>query len=160
MSERLDIRLATVTEAEDIALESMAEIEHNLHWSWTPQRVRKAMADAETNVAVALEEGKVIAFGIMEYKDNLAHLLLFAVREDARRRGVGSSLLRWLEQVARVAGVAHFKVEARRDNAAALAFYRKHGYCKRLAVTGMYQGTEDGIRLEKGGDTVMEERDA
>ena len=73
----------------------------------------------------------------------------FAVREDVRRLGTGSALLRWLEQVACVAGVTQFMVEARRDNIAALAFYRKHGYLEREAVCGMYEGSEDGVRLEK-----------
>jgi ribosomal-protein-alanine N-acetyltransferase len=55
----------------------------------------------------------MLGFGIMKYDDDVAHLLLFAVREDARRQGVGSALLAWLEQVALVAGVRRFVVEAR-----------------------------------------------
>lgn len=157
MHGRLNIRLATSKDAEAIALESMAEIEHNLNWSWTPHRLCKSISDPETNVAVALENESLVAFGVMEYKEDLAHLQLFAVREDARRQGIGSTLLRWLEKVARVGGVTRFKVEARRDNSPALAFYRKHGYCESEAVPGMYQGSEDGVRLEKIGDTAMKE---
>jgi hypothetical protein len=32
---------------------------------------------------------------------------------------------------------------------AALAFYRRHGYHQRATVLGMYEGCEDGVRLEK-----------
>src|SRR5437762_956616 len=140
MIDSLQIRLATVADAETIALESMVEIEHNLHWAWTPRRVRRSIRDPETNVVVAMQDDEMLGFGIMKYKEEVAHLLLFAVREDARRRGLGSALLRWLEEVANAAGITRFKLEARRDNEPALAFYRKHGYVIREDVPGMYQG--------------------
>src|ERR1043165_4394164 len=108
----------------------MAEIEHDLQWEWSPQRILQSIDEPDTNVAVAADEGGMLGFGIMSYKDDVAHLLLFAVRAEVRRRGIGTSLLRWLEQVASVAGVTRFRVESRSDNAAALAFYRKHGYAE------------------------------
>ena len=47
MSGHVKIRLATLKDAEAIALESMTEIEHNLDWHWTPQRVCDSIADPE-----------------------------------------------------------------------------------------------------------------
>lgn len=85
----------------------------------------------------------------MAYEDDAAHLLLFAVDAPDRRRGLGSRLLDWLEQVARTAGISRFRVEVRADNAGALAFYRKHGYVEREQVPGMYFGAEDGVALSK-----------
>ena len=143
------IRFATLADAEAIALESMAEIEHGLVWRWSPRRVSKAIVDPETNVAVAVDGESMVGFGIMKYDDDVAHLLLFAVREDARRQGVGSALLNWLEKVAQVAGVRRFVVEARNDNAGARAFYLRHGYRELETVRRMYYGVVDGVRLEK-----------
>ncbi len=91
----------------------------------------------------------MIAFGIMIYRDDSAHLSLLAVRPNARRRGVGTAVLAWLEKVASVAGVSRIRLEARRDNAAALTFYREHGNYERATVVGMYLGMEDGVKLEK-----------
>lgn len=145
----LTIRLATALDAEAIALDSMSEIEHDLTWRWTPGRIVAAIDDPETNVAVAFEEGAMLGFGVMHYDDDVAHLQLFAVRENVRRRGIGSALLVWLERVARVAGVTTLKVESRLNNRPALAFYRKHGYLEVEAVRGMYDGSDDGVRLEK-----------
>ena len=93
MGQPVTVRLATPSDAEPIALESMAEIEHNLAWEWSPQKVVTAMKDPDTNVVVAEGEGGMLGFGIMSYKSETAHLLLFAVRADARRRGIGTSLL-------------------------------------------------------------------
>jgi ribosomal-protein-alanine N-acetyltransferase len=155
VSPELAIRLATAKDAEPIAVESMAEIEHNLNWKWLPHRVLEAIQDPATNVAVATIGGSMVAFGVMEYHDDQAHLMLFAVREDMRRRGFGSALLRWLEKVALVAGVGCLKVEARADNRPARAFYQKHGYIEIEEVSGMYGHKVDGVRFEKRMDATV-----
>jgi len=144
------IRLATPADAVAIALESMAEIEHGFEWHWEPSRISEAIGDRETNVIVAVDGAAMLGFGIMEYRREFAHLVLFAVREDARRRGIGSALLAWLEKVATEAGIANFRVEARLSNTVARAFYRRHGYVEIEVVAGMYQGQEDGVSLRKG----------
>jgi ribosomal protein S18 acetylase RimI-like enzyme len=145
----LQIRLATQGDARAIAALSRTEIEHGLPWRWTPPRVQRAIADARTNVCVAMQNGALLAFGIMVYADDTAHLSLLAVSPAARRQGAGSAVLLWLEQVALVAGVAQVQLEARHDNSAALDFYRRHGYQQKDTVVGMYLGLEDGVRLEK-----------
>lgn len=146
----LIIRLASRDDARAIAALSRTEIEHGLPWRWTPPRVQRAVADARTNVCVAMQDGgSLLGFGIMVYADETAHLSLLAVDPDSRRQGVGSALLQWLEQVAGVAGLERVQLEARRSNAAALAFYGRHGYRQTDTVAGMYLGVEDGVRLEK-----------
>ncbi|MBI5720332.1 MAG: GNAT family N-acetyltransferase [Burkholderiales bacterium] len=143
------LHLAEGRDASAIARLSRSEIEHGLAWSWTPARVARAIADAETNVVVTRDAKGLRGFGIMIYREQSAHLCLFAVRPDCRRQGVGSALLAWLERVAQVAGVQRLGLEARQDNAAAIAFYQEHGYRRSGVVAGMYQGIEDGVRLEK-----------
>ena len=143
------IRLATREDVRAIAALSRTEIEHGLPWRWTPPRVQRAVADARTNVCVAAQGEALLGFGIMVYADDTAHLSLLAVQPEARRQGVGTALLKWLEQVAGVAGIERVQLEARCGNAAALAFYRRHGYQQTSTVAGMYLGVEDGVRLHK-----------
>ena len=150
MASDFTIRLATPRDAEAIALESMTEIEHGLEWGWEPWRVSEVMANPETNVVVAVDGDQMLGFGIMEYRHEVAHLVLFAVRRQSRRRGVGSALLAWLEKVAATAGIGHFKVEARLSNKVGRAFYNRHGYLEVEVVRDMYQGSVDGVRMEKG----------
>lgn len=85
----------------------------------------------------------------MVYREETAHLCLFAVQPSLRRRGIGSAILAWLERAAQVAGVQRVGLEARNDNAQALEFYRHRGYLRAAIVEGMYQGVADGVRLEK-----------
>jgi ribosomal-protein-alanine N-acetyltransferase len=143
------IGLAHDRDAVGIAELSRRAIEHGLPWSWTPSRVTRAIHDADTNVAVARLSGAVIGFGVMKYDENEAHLQLFAVDAPDRRKGLGSKLLAWLEQVALDAGISRVRVEARADNFAAVSFYQKCGYACQKEVLGMYHGAEDGVRLEK-----------
>jgi ribosomal-protein-alanine N-acetyltransferase len=143
------IRLATPADAAEIAAISRDDIEHGLPWRWRRERVARAIADRDTNVAVVGAPGGLVAFGIMSYLEDDAHLLLFAVRHARRRQGVGSAVLRWLEAVARAAGVRCIRLEVRRENGAARTFYNEHGYHERAIRPGMYARAVDGIRLEK-----------
>ena len=143
------LRLAKGSDATEIAELSRRAVEHGLPWSWTASRVGEAIVDPGTNVVVAKFSGAVIGFGVMEFEENAAHLVLFAVDAPDRRKGLGGTMLAWLETVARTAGVTCIRVEARADNVAALAFYRRHGYVEGDEVLGMYYGAADGIRLAK-----------
>jgi ribosomal-protein-alanine N-acetyltransferase len=149
MHTQLAIRFAVATDAAAIAVLSRDEIEHGLPWTWRAPRVRQAIADPDTNVIVAGLAGEVRAFGVMYHADDDAHLLLFAVQRSRRRQGVGSALLRWLEQAAQAAGASRIRVEARLDNAAARSFYNEHGYHESGLAPRMYSGSLDGVRLEK-----------
>jgi [ribosomal protein S18]-alanine N-acetyltransferase len=149
MIDGIAIRLATAADAAAIAAMSREYIEYGLPWGWQEERVAAAIADPQTNVVVTGSAGAIIAFGIMSYLDDDAHLLLFAVRRAHQRRGIGSAILAWLEESARVAGAARIRVEARRDNGAARSFYNEHGYHELAIKQRMYSGVVDGIRLAK-----------
>jgi ribosomal protein S18 acetylase RimI-like enzyme len=143
------IRLAKFADAEDIAVMSRDFIEHGLPWTWTADRITAAILEPDTNVAVVGERGAISGFGIMSYPHDDAHLLLFAVQEANRRRGVGSAILHWLEEAARTAGATRIRVECRRDNVAARNFYCEHGYSELDITTKMYRGLKDGVHLVK-----------
>jgi [ribosomal protein S18]-alanine N-acetyltransferase len=144
-----DIRLACEADAQAIACMSRDCIEYGLGWSWRPARVRRSIADASTNVVVCRDVLGLAGFGIMKYGDEEAHLLLLAVDFRRRRRGVGSALLSWLESSARTAGLGVIRLETRRSNLAAQAFYSRLGYREIARVPGWYQGVEDGVRFAK-----------
>lgn len=143
------VRLANSGDAEAIAAMSRDYIEQGLGWSWNVARVQRSMRDPDSNVAVVREGGNLLAFGIMKYREEVAHLLLFAVRRSHQRQGIGSLVLRWLESVAQASGVTRIDLECRRDNPAARNFYGEHGYHEHVISRGYYGGVEDAVRLEK-----------
>ncbi|MEQ1595664.1 MAG: GNAT family N-acetyltransferase [Casimicrobium sp.] len=150
MTVKFNIRLANEADARDIAVMSRDTIEFELPWGWREIKVRHAIADGSTNVAVIREKEGLAGFGVMRYEDESAHLLLFAVSPKRRRQGVGSALWSWLEQVATSAGISHFRCEVRAENVGAIAFYKQRGFRPVSEVVGMYHGYVDGVRLEKG----------
>ena len=143
------VGLARPADAARIAQMSRDFIEYGLGWKWTAARILRCLRDESTNVVAAREGDDLIGFAIMQYKDDEAHLLLFAVVAAHRREGVGSALLSWLEQTASTAGIGTIYLEARTRNSEAREFYRKHGYSEIAKVRGMYRGVEDGVRLAK-----------
>ena len=143
------VRLALPADARSIAEMSRDYIENGLGWGWTEARVLRAIRDRSTNVVVVHGRGYVLGFGIMTYGDNTAHLLLLGVHKTQRKRGLGTSILLWLEECALTAGIERIQVEAREDSEAALWFYRGRGYSQIERLTGYYRGIVNGVRLEK-----------
>ena len=132
-----------------IARMSRDLIERGLGWSWTPLRVARSIAAADTNVLVAAQGATVLGFGIMKYDDDEAHLLLLAVHPQATRQGLGAALVAWLEGSARAAGVGQVYLEARATNAGGRAFYRRLGYGEIQRLPGYYGGIEASVRMAK-----------
>lgn len=143
------VRLAVAQDAEDIAAMSRELIERGLPWNWRPARVLNAIRNPETNVAVVTVDDRLVAFGIMEYLERDAYLALLAVKPSSQRRGIGKSLLHWLETSAIVAGAHRIRVEARRDNVPARSFYNELGYHEVSIRRGRYSDGVDGVALEK-----------
>jgi ribosomal protein S18 acetylase RimI-like enzyme len=143
------ICLATPSDARAIAELSRDTIERGLAWSYTEDRILKAIRSRTVNVAVLHERRSLSAFGIMDYGDTTAHLVLLGVHPSRRRVGLGGQVLRWLETSAVTAGIGLVRVETRSDNEAAVAFYRRLGYTVQGIVPGYYQGRIDAVRMQK-----------
>lgn len=144
-----DIRLAVPDDARRVAVMSRDSIEVGLGWRWTSERILNCLHDRDTNVVVAEQDGELAGFAIMEYGDDTAHLLLLAVREEARRQGIGSTLVSWLEMTALTAGIEKIFLEARTRNEEARAFYCGLGFREIKLIRGFYRGREDGVRMVK-----------
>jgi ribosomal protein S18 acetylase RimI-like enzyme len=141
--------LALPSDAQAIAELSRDVIEHGLGWSYTPARILRSIRDEDANVAVVRESGELAAFGMMEYGDARAHLVLLGVQPTRRRRGLGRNVLLWLEASALTAGIESVRVEVRTDNPVAIAFYQRLGYQLRGYIPGYYGGVIDAARIEK-----------
>lgn len=143
----IEFSLARPSEAQIIALTSRALIEYGLTWSWTPERVAKQIRCPDTMVLVAREQQRLIGFAIMYFGEIHAHLNLLGIKPSHQHRGIGKGLVDWLEQSARVAGIANVHLEVRAGNAVARRFYRSLGYWEVLRIPGYYEGREAALRM-------------
>lgn len=149
MIDACEIRLARATDATRIARMSRDFIEYGLGWGWDGARVARRIRHRATNVVVAECGAELVGFGLMEYHDVDAHLLLFGVEPIHRNRGIGSRLLGWLEATAITAGIELIFLEARATNATARAFYKARGYRELAIMRRYYSGREDAVRIGK-----------
>ncbi len=142
-----EIRLARTRDALCIAEMSRDFIESGLGWSWTPSRVLRAMDDKSSNVVVAVEANEVIGFAVMQYFDAEARLDLFGVHPSHRRKGIGTRMVKWLEETALVNGNGVVYLETRLRNHGARKFYKSLGYRVVQRIPGYYNGRETAIRM-------------
>lgn len=145
----LNLRLARAADAREIAELSRELIEHGLGWSWHPGRVMRSIRAHDTNVLVATEGRQLVGFAIMEYAHSRAHLSLLAVRKTHQRRGIGKSLLAWLEKTLLVAGIGQLELELRENNHGARRFYQQLGFSEIGHLPGYYRGVETAIRMAR-----------
>lgn len=118
-----EIRLAKYADVVRVAEMSRDIIESGLGWSWTPSRVAKEIVSKDANVIVAVEGNEVIGFAVMKYFDHEARLYLFGVHPEYRRNGVGTRLIRWLEETAVTNGNGVVYLETRLKNESAREYY-------------------------------------
>lgn len=77
------------------------------------------------------------------------HVITLDVREDRRRRGLGSRLLATAEEWLRQQGVRRVRLETAVTNGGALAFWRRMGFETTAVLPRYYLGREDAYRMEK-----------
>lgn len=140
-------RLAVEGDAPEISEMSRTLIEAGLGWSWTRQRVERAIRTPDSLVLAATHGEHIAGFGIMDFGDETAHLSLFAVRADLQRQGIGSGMFEWLRRSAQTAGIAVIRLELRARNLHAQSFYRALGFEQTGRVPGYYRGKEHALRM-------------
>lgn len=150
MDPALRIDLARPLECQRLAEMSRDWIEAGLAWRWRPRALLERVHDPDTSVIVARRGATLLGFAVMsfDWRCARAHLVLLAVDPAHRRLGVASSLLSWLEVVARRGGIDRVALEVRAGSAGARAFYQRRGYREAGRVAGYYQGREDAVRME------------
>jgi len=152
MAHNLDgyrLKPARSIDAALLAAMSAAHVERGLKPAWGAARIRWHVRDTESVVLTAWLAHAIAGFAIMRYGQDVAHLNLLAVDPAHRRRGVGRTLLGWLEESARTAGTFVIGLELRAGNELARTFYRTLGYRELGQIPGYYQGIESAIRMAR-----------
>jgi len=142
-----EIRLAKYADVVHVAEMSRDIIESGLGWSWTPSRVAKEIGSKNANVIVSVEGNEVVGFAIIKYFNREARLNLFGVHPKYRRKGIGTRLIRWLEETAVTNGNGVVYLETRLKNESAREFYKSLGYRIVQRIPRFYMGRETAVRM-------------
>ena len=146
-AKNITLRPGRPVDAARIAAMSRDLIESGLGWSWGPERVARSIANKDTFTLLACDRDRVVAFAIMYFGDEHAHLNLLAVRPSHHRLGIGRRMVEWLIESAHVAGVATIHLELRAANTIARSFYRALGFTESAYIPGYYRGREMALRM-------------
>lgn len=120
--------------------------------AFTKQQLAYLLADYDSMGLAAKIDGKIVGFIVGSFyteRNSLAgHILTIDVIPRYRRKGVGSVLMKAIEDIFRQKNVRTNHLEVREDNSAALKLYEKLGY-KRIGKLKNYYGDANGIYLKK-----------
>lgn len=99
---------------------------------------------------VTAREEEVIAFvaGIVSAPGK-GRVLMLAVREEFRNRGIGTALMAEFERRCRARGLRSVELEVRKSNRAAMDFYKRLDYSVRYLLPRFYTDGEDGYKMWK-----------
>ena len=118
--------------------------------SYSQQELRAYVRRRGSFTLVAEDAGKGIVGFVVAHGGLTGHIITIDVVAALRRSGVGSELLTAAEDRLRQGGSKAVSLETAVDNAAALSFYKHHGY--RVAGTWprYYSNGVDALVMRKG----------
>jgi len=141
---RLELAWRPLREAD---LAYVVALEAQIHaYPWTMGNFRDALA-AGYAAHVGERECRIVAYGVLMAVSGEAQILNLSVVPDARREGLGRSLLRRFVDDARWLGAEQIFLEVRASNVAAIALYETEGFAPIARRVGYYPGaTPDAAR--------------
>ena len=124
----MQLSLRRAQTEEDIAGLKALRLEVFVKEQGVPRELELDVLDETAIHAVATEGGAVVGTGrLILTASGEAQIGRMAVRQSARRRGIGGQVLRLLEAEAANSGVTQVELHAQRYVS---AFYRRHGYAE------------------------------
>ncbi|WP_262179641.1 ribosomal protein S18-alanine N-acetyltransferase [Haloarcula laminariae] len=143
-----DIRIRTAERADLLGVHRIEQSVFPQPWPFSALESYLGEAGflvAETDADDARVAGYVIADTVPNHGTPLGHVKDLAVRDDCRREGVATALLRRALELLSSVGVASVKLEVRADNEGALRLYRQFGFEHRRTIPNYYSNGEDAL---------------
>lgn len=116
--------------------------------AWTRKAFWAKLRNPLSRAAMLEADGEPSGFSICMTEGLSCHLLNFAVAPDSRRKGLGTALLKNLEEYARKQTLIEIYFEVRESNLPAQMLYKKLGYEAVEILRGHY-GDDDGYLMRK-----------
>ncbi len=118
--------------------------------SYTRRELAFYIARKRGFTVVAEIDGKIVGFVVVDRdRQGQGHVITLDVLPEARRSGLGSRLMATAEERLRALGCSVVFLETAVDNAAALAFYKRHGYAIVQTLPRYYLDSIDALVLAK-----------
>ena len=117
---------------------------------WSEDSFMAELKKATSHLFVATDNNEVVGYAVLETVLDEGSLLIIAVDEKYRRKGVAKMLFQELETIAKEKELSFITLEVRVSNDGAINFYDSQGFSK-IAVRKNYYSkpTEDAVLMTK-----------
>jgi ribosomal-protein-alanine N-acetyltransferase len=143
----------TIREYEPRDFERLFEIDHAAFaadLAYSRAELRFYVRSPRCRTLVAEEEAEVVGFAIgCPERAGFGHLVTLDVLPGRQRQGIGSRLLRAVEERLAATGSRAFLLETPADEDGARRFYEQHGYGVVRRVKRYYNGRRDAWLMVK-----------
>jgi len=121
----------------------------NFEYPYPPEVINFLYEFHRDTFLVAEKDENVIGFviGIVQKKEG--HVLVIAIRDDYKKRGIGTFLMKKLIDAYKKKGITRLELEVRASNVAALSMYRNLGFKITNRLKHYYENGEDGFLLRR-----------
>ncbi len=110
-------------------ISAIAEIEKECFSSpWSEDGIRSELTNESAYFFAATQDGVVLGYGGMHITLDEGYIANIAVRDNARKKGIGSAVLTVLINTAKEKGCSFLSLEVRKSNTPAIALYEKFGF--------------------------------
>ena len=117
--------------------------------SYSKMMLRYFLELPSAECLVAAEDARIAGFILTKENPPLGHIVTLDITEAYRRKGVGTMLLTESERNLAFRGVRTILLETAIDNAAAIAFWQRHGYRIEATLQRYYLGRLDAYEMRK-----------
>ncbi|KYC45170.1 MAG: putative N-acetyltransferase [Candidatus Methanofastidiosum methylothiophilum] len=121
----------------------------NFEYPYPPEIINFLFESYRDTFLVVEKDMDIIGFviGIIQKKEG--HILVIAIRDDYKRRGIGTILMKKLIEVYQKKGITKLKLEVRISNVAAISMYKNLGFKITNRLKHYYENGEDGLLLRR-----------
>lgn len=99
---------------------------------------------------VAEKLHKIVGFIVgVKISSETSRILMLAVSENQRKKGMGSVLLNHFLKEILIQNIKHVELEVRTNNKQAIKFYRNHGFNIVDTISKFYQNGEDAYIMRR-----------
>ena len=117
--------------------------------SYTREELAAYMGLRDAFTLVAERDGEIRGFVVARRSRRRGHIITIDVLPDTQRSGLGSELLTAAEKRLLATGCQSVWLETAVDNAAAIAFYKRHAYAVQAVLARYYLDSVDAFVMAK-----------
>jgi len=123
------------------------------HDPYPPEAFTDLIKAHQGHFFVASDHGDIVGYAVASANATQGHVVSIAVDPRHRRRRIGTALLSALTAKLTEEGIRQMRLEVRKGNAGAIAFYERMGYRAFSEIRQYYADGEDALVLARSAES-------